>query len=1319
MRGEVTKPVDLSMLTLTQLKESELTLTPLLLFDCIFSDGTTRHWCTQAATVKGTAYEPRVWRNNLFEVQTASDQGVDAIPKLTLELANADSLISELERNKGFKGARLTCRFVFYDSFQDLADATATVLFLGICNSPDLITETTLRVTAMNRLSAQRVALPSLRVQRRCAWDFPVTVENRAEAVSGGVKGENSRFYSCGYSADQAGGVGNLNGAECYNSCAFTRRDCESRGMFNADSRGNPTARFSGIEFVPSTITVRSAGEKGSHASPLSVSEARYNDFIPMVYGTAWYTPSIVFARNDGNLTRMEVLLGVGEMTAVHKVLVSDIDIPQGKSGMNMTGTGWFNVVTLGGRNGEFNRDFTSASGIPLGDPYGGLALLSVVVPNRINDGKSLPEVKVLVDGLKVDRFDESGLRLPKVFSNNPAWIILNILLRNGWDAAELDLGSFAKTAAYGDELISAKDLNSNTVQIPRFQCNLVLKSRRSAGDVLRGVRNGSRLFLTFGAAGLLQLRVEDTLAIQQASKSLFSNATTKLDGGWPTYEFGDGTEGTSGILRNADGTASLRVSSRGASDTANRFAVEFQDAFNEYQQDSFSLTDPEDVAKAGQEISITPTVLGLPNYNQAARILQFLLSKSVAGNVQVEFQTSVKALGIAPGDIIALTYLREGFERQPFRVTKVAPGPNFRTVGIVAQLHNDDWYTDSVLDNFGSSRRLPSANLGLPRPVSGILTNEFGELQFKVTESSFLAQDGTATVLLDVEIATPPALTEHGAAIPMVALTPILAELAGGLAPSTTVYYGFSGLDISGNEGPLSFIVRAHLPETGLGYSVTLSHLSFSADTAAFHVYRGISPLQLNRIATSVLVSEQFTDTGLPGTAMLPPDINFHHSNLYWRLEIEGEMNATLHSALTIGNSLMRMIINQDSGLAVRIIRGTGVGQERFVASNTQTILTLVSAWDIEPDAGSVFVVSQAAFQIGATGHGTHFQWEVPNREGTVVQILGRSANAAGVECPAEISPLTRWVIGGAGVRTMDTDVASAPFFGLGLGSGINGTVELSGIGFVNLTNTATAVAGTLTMYWQDELAVEAAVLLSSAINATDVSLAVSGLAITNGSLIRLQSELMRVDKISAGGTVLSVTRSLFGTSALAMVAGTTVVPIRASTVTVPFPRHFFGTPASGNWSYLIPLENARVAAANFFVTNSQGNSIAASQAYTNTIDQGLRTLSGGQYSLQLSGPLAIENSAAPEVVLEADHAVGYISGYLREPPTGSGVQVRINLNLSILCTLDFTPGSIASNGVRGTDLPVLRQGDRLSIDVTSIGSILPGSDLTVIIKI
>src|SRR5262249_17419471 len=167
-------------------------------------------------------------------------------------------------------------------------------------------------------------------------------------------------------------------------------------------------------------------------------------------------------------------------------------------------------------------------------------------------------------------------------------------------------------------------------------------------------------------------------------------------------------------------GEPSLRLWSRSTIDTPNRFSVEFQDALNEYQQDSLSLVDVDDVTQTGQEIIGPFTVLGIPHYDQAARMLKFNLERSVQGNTFVEFETSVRAVGIQPGDIISLTYLKEGFNRQPFRVIGIAPAMNYRTALITAQIHKDNWYGDANGQGPGDGRRQPGAALGLPRPLIG-----------------------------------------------------------------------------------------------------------------------------------------------------------------------------------------------------------------------------------------------------------------------------------------------------------------------------------------------------------------------------------------------------------------------------------------------------------------------------------------------------------------------------------------------------------------------------------------------------------------------
>jgi hypothetical protein len=1287
------------MPTIYEVKEQAVTDTPLLVFDCVLPDERTEHWCTHAVTVGGVAYEARVMSHNLFELQSASDQGIDAIPRITLVLANADSHFSELERATGWKGSRLTASFLFYDLRSGAAVTESTVLFQGICNPPDEIREATFRITATNRMNLQRLLLPQVRIQRRCGWEFPATAEQRTEAIDGGANGKYSRYYRCGYSAGLAGGTGSLNASVPYTSCGYTRGDCVARGMFT---------HFGGLEFVPPAIQVRTSGDKNYHTSAVSTNEARYNDFVPMVYGTAWYNPPVVFARNDGNLTRMEVLLGVGEIQGVLKVLVNDVEIPAGVAGVNMTGTGWYNVPTLGTRAGAVDPNFTD------GDPYGSMAYASVVVPNRLNDGTSLPKVAVLVSGLKLPTYGTDGGFIAEQFSSNPAWVVLDILRRSGWGLDEIDVTSFARAGAYCDEQIPALDLYGNAITLPRFACNLVLQKRRSAGDVVRGVRNAARLLLTYGVAGKLELRMENTLALERPTKPAWSNASEVVAGGWPSYEFGDGSNGISGILRNANSEPSVRLFSRSMADTPNRLTVEFQDSLNEYQQDSFSLVDPDDVARSGQEVAAPLPAIGIANFDQASRIVKLNLDKSIQGNTYIEFDTSVKCLGIRPGDLITVTYLKEGFVRQPFRVLKMAPGTNHRITKLTAQIHQDSWYADSNgQTTAGGGRRQGGAGAGVPRPLLGDQLDANGDVQYGVQESATTAADGTVQTSVQVSFVAPSTVAVNGPQIPLVSLA---ATMSGGgtLQGGQTLYYGVAGVDADGNEGGLSFLVRAATVSDNS--SVTIEGLSFSPGTAGFRVYRGTSPAQLFRIASESGVAAQFSDTGLDKQLAGPADPNFDHANFYWRLELQPEAAATIHGTATIGNDALQMTANRYRGAIARITRGRGAGEERSILGNTATTLTVSPAWTITPDATSHFVVTESGWQFGAVSSTSPVQFAIPNRAGETVEILGRAANAAGVECAVELSIVTRWQIGGSG--SGDGDVAPAPFFGLAVGQK-SGTVELSGVSFTALDNTHTISSATLTLHYWDELQGQPTLVLLNAIGATDttVDLATAGTA-SAGNLVQIEGEVLRVEAVQNGGTRYQVTRGLHGSTAAAHTASTPVFALQNRTSIAPFPHDFFGSPYSGSWSFSVALPDARIASAELFVTNVHGSSATKSICLTGTADSGLRTLSGGQYSLQVEGYLAVEQSATPALVVDATHSVRDVYAVLGTV-ADADVQVRVDVDGSPYCTLTVPVGQTTSAAANGLSLGVLTAGSKITLGVLAVGTTYPGADLTVLIRL
>ena len=340
-------------------------------------------------------------------------------------------------------------------------------------------------------------------------------------------------------------------------------------------------------------------------------------------------------------------------------------------------------------------------------------------------------------------------------------------------------------------------------------------------------------------------------MSLEMPAKPEWSNATELWNGGWPSYEFGDGSSAFSGIVRKANGEPTFRMYSRSMADTPNRLSVEFQDALNEYQQDSFSLVDADDVARSGQEVSQTLAAVGLPNFDQASRILKLNLDRSVRGNTYVEFQTSVKAYGIRPGDLITITYLKEGLNRVAFRVLKIAPGMNHRLSAITAQIHDDSWYADSngQVTSASGGRRQSSAGIGVPRPLTGSVLDDLGDIQFGVDESVTMAGDGSVQTDLTVGFVAPAVAAASGPGIPLVSLATTVGSGGHAARGPGTVLRGLGRGFVGAMRALPSFIVRALTISDGS--SVTISGLSFAAGTTAFHVYRGSTPAQLFRIAS------------------------------------------------------------------------------------------------------------------------------------------------------------------------------------------------------------------------------------------------------------------------------------------------------------------------------------------------------------------------------------------------------------------------------------------------------------------------------------
>jgi hypothetical protein len=944
-----------------------------------------------------------------------------------------------------------------------------------------------------------------------------------------------------------------------------------------------------------------------------------------------------------------------------------------------------------------------------------------VVVPNQINNGTSLPRVQVLLEGVKIESFDADGNSLGYSFNNNPAWVLLDVLRRSNWQLGELDLPSFAAAAAFCDETIAAIDNNGNAITIRRFQCNLAVRTRRTAADVIRGIRNNARLMLSYAASGRLSVAVENSLALQQPQKAYGSNAPATVNEGWPTYVYSDGSDNLpSGILRDGRNASTVKLSSRPTVDTPNRFSIEFQDMFNEYQQDSFDIVDVDDVARTGQEITGRMVVDGIPSYDQAARALQFQLDKSIRGNRYIEFDTTVKAMAQRVGDIITVTYAKEGFTSQPFRILKIAPGMNYRTAHITAQLHNDAWYEDTngQLTAIPQTSRQPAVGANLPNPVAGTEVDSTGQVQFTITEIEVTGTDGTILAEVDVQFSPPIAGQSRLAGIPIVSLQSTVLATGGTLAGGQTLYYAVTATDANGDETGPSFTVRAAIPAGSSTNSVRLNSLSFTPATSSFNVYRGLFPTQLYRIASGVAPAAQFADTGLALQLVSSPDPFYDHANFYWRMEETAEKFATIIAADQIGDSSLSMTPNAYVGHVVRLVDGQGAGQERAIESNTATTLTIDRDWDATPDGSTHFVVNEAAWHFGARARSSPAQFQIPNLQGRVVQVTGRAANVNNVEAPEAMAVVTRWRIGGGGTGVADTGPPPEPSFGTSARG--DGNLRFLGIAFQELDNTQGISSGTFLLHYRDELQGPSSVLLAAGIDAavTTLTLSIAGDAVA-GDLIQIDSEIMQVTDVQNTSQTYIVTRAQQGSTAAAHNANAPIYRLQSRTIIVPFDPNFFSTPAAGAWSHSEWIPDIRLASAEFFVTNSFGSSPTTVGTYTQLTDNGQRTLRGGQLDLQVDGVVGIQSDAVPQITIAQSTSVRDVYATVEQAPSGADLSAVIKTNGGAWATITILDGHTISNPFDAAEIPPLAADSVVSLDITGVGTTFPGQRLVVSIRL
>jgi hypothetical protein len=557
-----------------------------------------------------------------------------------------------------------------------------------------------------------------------------------------------------------------------------------------------------------------------------------------------------------------------------------------------------------------------------------------------------------------------------------------------------------------------------------------------------------------------------------------------------------------------------------------------------------------------------------------------------------------------------------------------------------------------------------------------------------------------------------------------LLSLAPTYSNTGGTLEAGNTYYYAISAFDSQGNQGALSFTASVTLPAGLNTYVVTLVQLSFPSNAASFAVYRGSNPQALYRIAADISISNTFADTGFSIRPVGPPDVSFDHANFYYRYEYGGPFTTTAFSATTIVCADMGATVGAYQGFSVRIIQGAGAGQERSIFSNDQITLTVSLQWSTLPDSTSIFVVVESSWIFAAVSTTSPVQFEIAFSRGEVIEISGRSANVGNDEANVSLCPITRWALGDGNANY---GIADPPDFSLGAPGG--GNLTMFAIGFADTTNAGSVASGTLQLFQWNELDTPTPYSITVGMDLNSNTLAMTPSAsLSFGQAIQIGSELLTVLNPNPDGS-FTVDRGALGSTGTVHSANDAVFLLDNTALVVPFAPNFFQNQASANYIHTVSLPDVRILAAEFLVTNAFGPSLTTQKSYAYlAADDGLRTLSGGQFSLQVNGYLATQQNASPPLVVETSHAIRDIRATVNQPSNGYDIVVQVLQGGLQFASLTIPSGtSISSAIVKGANLPPLLEGALLTINValnlsaTSSASIgvSPGRDLTVTIRL
>jgi hypothetical protein len=126
-----------------------------------------------------------------------------------------------------------------------------------------------------------------------------------------------------------------------------------------------------------------------------------------------------------------------------------------------------------------------------------------------------------------------------------------------------------------------------------------------------------------------------------------------------------------------------------------------------------------------------------------------------------------------------------------------------------------------------------------------------------------------------------------------------------------------------------------------------------------------------------------------------------------------------TSAASTTLTDTAMAWLTNQWANHQVRIFAGTGVGQIRTISSNTGTVLTVSSAWTVNPDATSTYIIegNDDYFYLLGNNAVTLYRYSVSANTWTTLTPTAARAGAPGAGMSGSwVSSVPTWALNSNG---------------------------------------------------------------------------------------------------------------------------------------------------------------------------------------------------------------------------------------------------------------------------------------------------------------